>query len=279
MGNSQAVPDTFFHFVDISDAERKKWTEDMLLRNRIYFRHRDQLNDPSELRPSFVVEGTQKQMRQYIRKIRESDPRRLSPANRLLEEKRLLQRILRAPRMPEKQLHVLLGLVGVFCVTESYGNLLMWAHYANGHRGIAIGFDSRQGLFATAQPVTYSDSPPVINRLKDDWALMVDKSMLWKSKAWEYEKEWRVVARFKDALRQEEYIDRHQPPDTAYGFLRLQDGPGHYSIPDSSIRKIVLGARTSTDDEAWLRGVLHQRVRPVEIVRALLTHGAVAAQP
>jgi hypothetical protein len=204
-------------------------------------------------------------MQQYIRRIREFDPRPLSPANRLLEEKRLMQRILRTPRMPEEQLHELLGRVGVFCVTESFSNLLMWAHYANGHRGIAIGFGSEQGLFATAQRVTYSDSPPVINRLRDDWALMVDKSMLWKSRAWEYEKEWRVVARFKDAVRQEQYIDRHHPTESAHGFLRSQNGPGHYSIPASSVITIVLGARTSEDDEAWLREVCFQRAQPVEM--------------
>jgi hypothetical protein len=277
MGDSLVVPDTFFHFVDISDAVRKQWTEDTLLRDRIYFRHRDQLNDPSELRPSFILEGTREQMLRYIKRIREFDPRQLSPANRLLEEKRLLQRILRAPQMPEKQLHELLGGVGLFCVTESFSNLLMWAHYANGHRGIAIGFDSGQGLFATAQPVTYSDSSPVINRLKDDWALMADKSMLWKSKAWEYEKEWRVVARFKDVVRQEQYIEQHHPPESAYGFLRSQDGPGHYVIPKSSVNKIVLGARTSADDEAWLRAVLHQRAEPVEIIRAVLSQGSVTA--
>jgi hypothetical protein len=75
--------------------------EDMLLHHRAYLRRRDQLNDPSELRPKFVVQGSDEQLRDYVRKIRQADPRRLSPARRLLDEKRLINRIRSSPRMPE----------------------------------------------------------------------------------------------------------------------------------------------------------------------------------
>lgn len=272
---SATEPSSLYHFADASDPVRKGWIEDLLLNSRAYFRQREQLNDPSELRPTFVVHGSERELREYVRKIRRFDQRRLSPAARMLEENRLLNRIRSSPRMAEEQLHDLLGRIGVFCLTDSLENVLMWAHYANGSRGIAIEFDSSQGLFAVAQRVTYSDEPPVINRLQDEWNLLIDKSMLWKSKQWEYEREWRVIARFRDAVRQEWFIEQHHPAATAREFLRSQDGPGHYLIPPSAIRRVVLGVRTTFEDEAWLRSVLAQRPGTVQVVRTVLTHGTV----
>lgn len=177
--------------------------------------------------------------------------------------------------MPEEQLHDLLGGIGVFCLTDTCEDVLMWAHYASDHRGVTIEFDPNEGLFAVAQRVTYSDEPPVINRLQDDWPLMIDKSMLWKSKQWEYEHEWRVIARFKDAVRQELFIEQRHPSSGTHAFLRHQDGPGHYDIPPSAVRGVLLGVRTSPDDEAWLRSVLAKRSEPVQMMRAELLHGAV----
>jgi DUF2971 family protein len=272
---SVSEPRSLYHFVDTTADERKCWIEDLLLHHRVYFRQRDQLNDPSELRPQFIVMGKDEQLRDYIRKIRQADPRRLSPARRLLEEKRLLHRIRSSPQMPEEQLHDLLGQIGVFCLSDSYEHLLMWAHYANGHRGMAIEFDSNEGLFSVAQRVTYSDDPPVIDRLKDDWTLMLEKSMLWKSKQWSYEQEWRVIARFRDAVRQELFIDTHRVPPGVLPFLRAQNGPGLYDIPASAVRRVLLGVRMSAEDETWVRSVVLRRAGSVQVVRTALHHGSV----
>jgi len=52
---------------------------------------------------------------------------------------------------------------GVFCATRNNANLLMWAHYADQHRGVVLGFKpdlERDSYLRLLEPVTYTDSRP-----------------------------------------------------------------------------------------------------------------------
>lgn len=96
----------------------------------------------------------------------------------------------------------------LFCVCETNKNLLLWAHYANEHKGAVFQFECLVELdvpLLIAKPVTYSDEapglateeewlqealglrPPSINA--DAWLRLVTT----KAKVLEHEKEWRVV--------------------------------------------------------------------------------------
>ena len=51
----------------------------------------------------------------------------------------------------------------VFCVSEERDNLLMWAHYAQEHKGAVFEFWSlpeEDNPLSVAQPIEYVDSPP-----------------------------------------------------------------------------------------------------------------------
>jgi hypothetical protein len=95
----------------------------------------------------------------------------------------------------------------ILCLSELATSMLMWSHYASGHRGAVLGFEPRTLIASTKAllwPVEYkNETPDVI-----DWAhyniCMVHgvqpnppstenarKLVLTKSREWEYEKEWR----------------------------------------------------------------------------------------
>jgi len=116
----------------------------------------------------------------------------------------------------------------VFCLTERGDNLLMWAHYADSHRGVAFKFRRLEHLdhrFLAAQPVQYTDEPVSFLGMQD----YIDKLLglaehnfiprLWdltirKHADWGYEQEWRVHF----ALRKGEdtgplYSDDEEPPE------------------------------------------------------------------
>jgi hypothetical protein len=85
---------------------------------------------------------------------------------------------------------------GVACFTEAPDNLLMWSHYADGARGMCLGFSSSANLFEKARKVTYSDLIPSL----DLEAILCDKHYdplieLYRTKSshWSYEQEWRVI--------------------------------------------------------------------------------------
>lgn len=85
---------------------------------------------------------------------------------------------------------------GVSCFSKQVDNILMWAHYADGHRGFCLEFDTTQMPFKKAFDVIYLPSYPLINPA-DTFIRnlpVVSKALFGtKSEHWAYEEEWRIM--------------------------------------------------------------------------------------
>jgi hypothetical protein len=113
---------------------------------------------------------------------------------------------------------------GIFCATRNHDNLLMWAHYAQQHRGVVLGFRpdiERDSFLAILEPVQYTDARPTFYKPIDD---MIENNGIFtpsnvaklrhalfhsKSTHWSYEEELRVV------------IPREVPVGQSATFLRF----------------------------------------------------------
>jgi hypothetical protein len=89
--------------------------------------------------------------------------------------------------------------IGVACFTEQHDDLLMWSHYADGHRGFCLAFSTDALPFSRALQVRYSPvvpSLPAVRAIKPgvDEAL-VEALMLTKAEQWSYEREWRLIVK------------------------------------------------------------------------------------
>ena len=90
---------------------------------------------------------------------------------------------------------------GVSCFSESEDSLLMWAHYANNHRGICVEYDLLEInniLMFTAIPVIYSGERICFDffdpqSIEKDTLKLFIQSLTSKSPEWNYEKEWRII--------------------------------------------------------------------------------------
>ncbi len=97
---------------------------------------------------------------------------------------------------------------GVFSLSGTHDNTLLWSHYADSHKGFCVGFD-RDELqnylknLCTKQikrviahyPVTYQDDYPlIIPKLEDDPEELMSVGLSTKSCDWEYEREERFIA-------------------------------------------------------------------------------------
>ncbi|MEN5084020.1 DUF2971 domain-containing protein [Bosea sp. TWI1241] len=97
---------------------------------------------------------------------------------------------------------------GIFCATRNHNNLLMWAHYAQQHRGVVLGFRTdieEDSCLMMLEPVRYTDTRPNFYQpIYDLSALDPSFSLndvadirrtlaLSKSTHWMYEEELRVV--------------------------------------------------------------------------------------
>lgn len=115
-----------------------------------------------------------------------------------------------APSPYTRRVHERLAKVmGAFCVSETFDDLLMWAHYASNHEGFVLGIDpSLVGeAFRAMAPVSYQPTYPtkddpfeaassLLGRAKskeDVGAKAVQRMFFTKSEAWSYEREWRAI--------------------------------------------------------------------------------------
>jgi hypothetical protein len=262
------MPERLFYFSPLNTSERRSWLERILVKSEVYFRNRDQLNVPNELRPTMVAEGTDKERRTFARnQIARRWPIRLSPAKRLLEETKLIH-MYKTPGWLERIMHDILGGIGLLSMSATAEEGLLWAYYAEGHRGVCIEFEGGVGLFAAAQEVTYTDQAPVINLLEDGRTTQIRKSMLTKASRWAHEREWRVLARWRDEERTQRFLMQHAVPPHIQAFMRAQDGPGYYSFPPEAVRSVILGARADTETAEWLQGISGRLPQSVAIRRA-----------
>jgi len=186
-------PGTLFRYRSLA-GDGFRFVQDIFFRNRLYWPLHSQLNDPAE--------GLYRIERPLAKR---SDGKwRPQPAA-------LLQ--------PGEGVRVL-------SFTDDPAHPLMWAHYADAHRGICLGF-RRDALGAVAR-VRY---PQRVPRLGSDLSAerRRDIAFLTKRAPWAYEREWRLV-------------------DT-----EGQDNPMNYlTLGRAAIRQVIFGDRTSEDDRNWV---------------------------
>jgi len=87
---------------------------------------------------------------------------------------------------------------GVSCFSENWNDLLMWAYYADGHKGFCLEFDTNYEPFTKLHQVQYVDALPKVDSNKiftdgEDQSELVKAFLATKYKDWSHEKEWRVV--------------------------------------------------------------------------------------
>lgn len=141
---------------------------------------------------------------------------------------------------------------GVLCLAESKSDILMWSHYARGHAGVCLAFDTRQAFFQDARKVIYQAEYPVLSfnwfsenltaslgvngeEKKGAGHLALERA-LFRTKAahWKYEAEWRIAKKFPQKLREDE-------------------NGTYFPFPEESLVGIVIGANAADSAAASVR--------------------------
>lgn len=126
--------------------------------------------------------------------------------------------------------------IGVYSVTAIDDNPLMWAHYADDHKGFCVGFDSLklfQFLISNNNDnigghINYCDVYPKIPINSHPQKILIGQ-LFSKAKYWDYEIEYRICKLFSpNAL---------------------------LTLPKEIIREVILGYRISKNDELNLKSV------------------------
>ena len=128
---------------------------------------------------------------------------------------------------------------GIICFSEEVYDPVLWSHYADSHRGIALGFDVV--LDDCLWPMCYPDERPTFDvknfpsMTEAEAKKMIRRILSAKAPNWSYEKEQRV------------FVD--------LASLRFDGANNFYRIPPNCLSQVVLGIDckvTETEAEAAL---------------------------
>ena len=151
---------------------------------------------------------------------------------------------------------------GMLCFSKDWTNPVLWSHYADGHKGVCLGFDVNAGLL---EPVEYTDAL-LTARLSDETdpfelpdelqrALLVTKFQHWR-----YENEVRRFVALSEATQ--------------------QNGVYFWPIDDNMmLREVVLGPLCSESELKPMRLSVATAKLPAVVSRARLGFGSFEVRP
>jgi hypothetical protein len=149
---------------------------------------------------------------------------------------------------------------GIISMSAVHSDPVIWSHYADSHKGIALEFDHERdtGLHAIA----YSHALPMFDvtrflreGLTSEYTLGVIRTALGrKSITWSYEREYRA------------HLD----------LTKCDEDGGHYfsSIPDDFLKRVILGIRCDTPTAEVEQALEASGFHGVPVVRARMSETA-----
>lgn len=237
---------------------------DILENGRIVFSLPSSFNDPFECSPVIAPVKNRNIIKAFDTKAFETRLQSLSPEH-VPQTSRQLKKLRRSVREERKSLLPNLDKtlargaqaamtkgfatdLAVLCLCNSHDNLLMWAHYADHHKGFVIEFEAKdQGIqnLGCAHQVKYAEERPLHNFPQRGTLDLV----LTKSTHWSYEQEYRILRKITELNCME------------------KDGRQLYycDLPTDRISGIYLGARIAPEHaERVRRAILGKNVKCFE---------------
>jgi hypothetical protein len=188
----KSVPPILYKYRDWNNCYHKRTVE----QNKVWFSSPNGLNDPYDCQLPLVVDEEEIKSDSFCQFL-------LSSTESLEVAQTKWAEILENPQKYFTQReHELLDMYldfGVLSLCERPDNYLLWSHYANGHKGFCIGFDTQQlvkeDTKGTFEDVKYQLEFPTFKFLEDP-SCSFSKALATKHSDWNYEKEWRITKSF-----------------------------------------------------------------------------------
>jgi Protein of unknown function (DUF2971) len=221
------IPDVLFQYCEGNAVE-------IFEKRRIKSSIPSTLNDPFEWKPSVDEDVTPEQIWNTMTKLHRKSPLP-KPPTRLVVAK-MKSNIPDAAQSHQAQFGTdLEEHTRIICLSQRNDGILMWAHYADRHKGFVIGFRSevlrRNHPHSEFLKVHYGLQRPLVPH---PYVAPPDKDQLitavsQKSLEWKYEEEWRLLINVT-------HLRRDQDPANTNLYL---------PIPPEAIDQVIFGSRCS----------------------------------
>jgi Protein of unknown function (DUF2971) len=186
----ETLPYYKYHAFPAGDEEKQGWVRDILVEHKLFFTSRKCFNDPFDcVVPTFLqTPGTSH--KRYVEELLDKKMPDLPPNEWRAKRQQLMS--VKALEAVREDVQKQIDKAGITCFCKVRDDILMWAHYADKHRGLCFEFDGSENchFFGAAQPVKYEDFTYVF--VGEPSHKTLERIILTKSKHWSYEREYRL---------------------------------------------------------------------------------------
>jgi len=149
----------------------------------------------------------------------------------------------------------------VYSVCATQKPILMWSHYADGHKGLSLHFAPHVAPFNQAYEVHYTDEYPAYpfpqhDRIAPDESARV--MVLTKAEGWRYEAEYRAIR----------VVGPGEPAQLEFRRLGLVWDGQYATLPDTALTGVTLGAAMTPTVAADLTDEIAERRPMLEVWQA-----------
>jgi len=207
--------------------------EQMLLNNELFAATSDTFNDPFDAQADYRIKQQGDALRELVYRYLRSQGASDHIARRVVADASLDDSVALAASIKANH-QQLLQQLGVCCLAETATDPLLWAHYAQNHRGIAVQYrPSLDPMSLQPHPVHYNATYPIIENFFDREKRDIFSPLLRKSPSWAYEREWRIF--------------RPDAPNRAF------------QLRPEALTAVLLGMRISDGDREYIRRLVAER--------------------
>ena len=203
----EQIPEIIFKFRDWKNSFHKR----LLLNNELFSSDFESLNDPFD-GSIYVKHKLSPVLKEDVKNLLGLEDNLPIPLNDIIgnASKSVVSEMNQDLKSSLKQ-------TGVISFTSDKKNILLWSHYANSHKGFAVGFDTKKlskviselKLESFVKSINYSDTYPKIefefNLFKNPDNMLkfkaIIQSLTTKSKQWSYEEEVRILTFAKNRIK------------------------------------------------------------------------------
>lgn len=203
---------TVFAFVDLpekklyrfrcmNDDQQRSRVKDIILNHQIRFSRPNELNDPIEGKPIFQLgdwssETYRNEFCEWMWTLQQRHGNSTRPKDVFLGWLRGLSAAEMEPytkQITDEYQASIEEKWRVLSLSAVADNDLMWSHYADGHKGIALVVDASTGDFGRAFKVNYVPERIPQDLMNDDPDDNLESTILTKRSSWAYEEEYRCI--------------------------------------------------------------------------------------
>lgn len=190
-----------YKFRSLADETQKQRLRDIIQGHRIRFSRPSELNDPIECKSIYRLgDWASESYRQAFaewawhgqQNIKTPPPRKAFMSWVLAQSQQVHEQ--QVATMNSANHEAIETKWRVLSLSATPTHDLMWSHYADGHRGVALVFDASNGAFALAYQVDYPPERVLLDITCMDLTAVLHATLLSKRDSWKYEQEFRCIA-------------------------------------------------------------------------------------